>query len=144
MTCAQPAALLIELSPQTALPPDLRSSAFALTAHYSLRTTRFRLISSPRVQSRAIHRFIAPSADEGYAELAVKSFRCRFYANSRSKSFIYRFYAFGPGCRVQPGPVSIHATLAVDYFAARSLDAEEKLLDNTVTQYEQGLVGLCT
>ena len=35
--------------------------------------------------------------------------------------------------------LSMHATLAVDYFAARTLDAEEKLLRDTVTQYEQAL-----
>jgi NodT family efflux transporter outer membrane factor (OMF) lipoprotein len=33
--------------------------------------------------------------------------------------------------------LSMHATLAIDYFAARSLDAEEKLLQDTVAQYEQ-------
>jgi NodT family efflux transporter outer membrane factor (OMF) lipoprotein len=31
----------------------------------------------------------------------------------------------------------MHAALAVDYFAARTLDAEEKLLQDTVTQYQQ-------
>ena len=35
--------------------------------------------------------------------------------------------------------LSLHADLAVDYFAARSLDAEEKLLQDTVAQYEQAL-----
>jgi NodT family efflux transporter outer membrane factor (OMF) lipoprotein len=35
--------------------------------------------------------------------------------------------------------LSMHATLAVDYFAARSLDGEEKLLQDTVKQYEQAL-----
>ena len=35
--------------------------------------------------------------------------------------------------------LSMHANLAVDYFAARTLDAEEKLLQNTVAQYEQAL-----
>ena len=35
--------------------------------------------------------------------------------------------------------LTMHATLAVDYFAARALDAEEKLLRDTVTQYEQAL-----
>lgn len=33
--------------------------------------------------------------------------------------------------------LSMHADLAVDYFAARTLDAEEKLLRDTVAQYEQ-------
>jgi len=33
--------------------------------------------------------------------------------------------------------LSMHAALAVDYFAARSLDAEEKLLQDTVAQYVQ-------
>src|SRR4029077_18114369 len=35
--------------------------------------------------------------------------------------------------------LSLHADLAVDYFQARSLDAQEQLLNNTVTQYEQAL-----
>jgi NodT family efflux transporter outer membrane factor (OMF) lipoprotein len=33
--------------------------------------------------------------------------------------------------------LSMHATLAIDYFAARSLDAEQKLLQDTVAQYQQ-------
>jgi NodT family efflux transporter outer membrane factor (OMF) lipoprotein len=35
--------------------------------------------------------------------------------------------------------LSMHASLAEDYFAARTLDAEEKLLRDTVGQYEQAL-----
>ena len=35
--------------------------------------------------------------------------------------------------------LSMHSALAVDYFAARTLDAEEKLLQDTVTQYQQAL-----
>jgi NodT family efflux transporter outer membrane factor (OMF) lipoprotein len=35
--------------------------------------------------------------------------------------------------------LSMHADLAIDYFLARSLDAEEQLLSSTVTQYEQAL-----
>jgi NodT family efflux transporter outer membrane factor (OMF) lipoprotein len=35
--------------------------------------------------------------------------------------------------------LSMHANLAFDYFAARSLDAEEKLLQDTVGQYENAL-----
>lgn len=35
--------------------------------------------------------------------------------------------------------LTMHATLAVNYFAARALDTEEKLLNDTVVQYEQAL-----
>lgn len=35
--------------------------------------------------------------------------------------------------------LSIHADLAVDYFQARSLDAEEQLLNSTVVQYQEAL-----
>jgi NodT family efflux transporter outer membrane factor (OMF) lipoprotein len=35
--------------------------------------------------------------------------------------------------------LSMHADLAIDYFLARSLDAEQQLLNSTVTQYEQAL-----
>ena len=35
--------------------------------------------------------------------------------------------------------LTMHADLAVDYFAARTLDAEAKLLADTVTQYQQAL-----
>jgi NodT family efflux transporter outer membrane factor (OMF) lipoprotein len=35
--------------------------------------------------------------------------------------------------------LSMHADLALDYFQARSLDAEEQLLNSTVTQYQQAL-----
>jgi NodT family efflux transporter outer membrane factor (OMF) lipoprotein len=35
--------------------------------------------------------------------------------------------------------LTMHADLAIDYFAVRTLDAEEKLLQDTVAQYEQAL-----
>src|SRR5258708_17089543 len=35
--------------------------------------------------------------------------------------------------------LSMHAQLALDYFQARTLDAEDQLLNSTVTQYEQEL-----
>src|ERR1019366_3394120 len=35
--------------------------------------------------------------------------------------------------------LSMHADLAIDYFRARSLDAEEQLLNSTVKDYEQAL-----
>jgi NodT family efflux transporter outer membrane factor (OMF) lipoprotein len=35
--------------------------------------------------------------------------------------------------------LTLHADLAIDYFAARTLDAEQKLLQDTVVQYQQAL-----
>ncbi len=35
--------------------------------------------------------------------------------------------------------LTMHADLAIDYYAARTLDAEEKLLQDTVAQYQQAL-----
>src|ERR1700689_2550109 len=35
--------------------------------------------------------------------------------------------------------LSMHADLALDYFQARSLDAQEQLLNSTVTEYEQAI-----
>ena len=35
--------------------------------------------------------------------------------------------------------LTLHADLAIDYFAARTLDAEEKILQDTVAQYQQAL-----
>jgi hypothetical protein len=32
--------------------------------------------------------------------------------------------------------LSMHSALAIDYFTARTLDAEEKLLRDTVAQYQ--------
>ena len=49
----------------------------------------------------------------------------------------YREQAQASGADLAVINLSMHATLAVDYFAARTLDAEEKLLKDTVAQYEQ-------
>ena len=35
--------------------------------------------------------------------------------------------------------LSMHAELALDYYQARTLDAEEQLLNSTVSQYQQAL-----
>lgn len=57
---------------------------------------------------------------------------------SRNVEF-YREQAQASAADLAVVNLSMHADLAVDYFAARSLDAEEKLLRDTVAQYEQAL-----
>ncbi len=48
----------------------------------------------------------------------------------------YRAQAQASAADLAAVNLSMHANLAFDYFAARSLDAEEKLLQDTVVQYE--------
>jgi NodT family efflux transporter outer membrane factor (OMF) lipoprotein len=52
---------------------------------------------------------------------------------------LYRTEAQASAADLAVVNLTIHADLAVDYFAARSLDAEEKILRDTVVQYEQAL-----
>ncbi len=51
----------------------------------------------------------------------------------------YRAQAQASAADLAVVSLSMHADVAVDYFAARTLDAEEKLLQDTVAQYEQAL-----
>ena len=51
----------------------------------------------------------------------------------------YRAQAQASSADLAVVSLSMHADLAVDYFAARTLDAEEKLLQDNVSQYEQAL-----
>jgi NodT family efflux transporter outer membrane factor (OMF) lipoprotein len=52
---------------------------------------------------------------------------------------LYREQAQASAADLAVVNLTMHADLAVDYFAARSLDAEEKILHDTVGQYEQAL-----
>jgi NodT family efflux transporter outer membrane factor (OMF) lipoprotein len=51
----------------------------------------------------------------------------------------YRAQAQASAADLAAVNLSMHANLAFDYFAARSLDAEEKLLQDTVVQYQNAL-----
>ena len=52
---------------------------------------------------------------------------------------LYRAQAQASAADLAVVNLTMHGDLAVDYFAARSLDAEEKILRDTVAQYEQAL-----
>jgi NodT family efflux transporter outer membrane factor (OMF) lipoprotein len=52
---------------------------------------------------------------------------------------LYRAEAQASAADLAVVNLTMHADLAVDYFGARSLDAEEKILRDTVGQYEQAL-----
>jgi NodT family efflux transporter outer membrane factor (OMF) lipoprotein len=52
---------------------------------------------------------------------------------------LYREQAQASAADLAVVNLTMHADLAVDYFGARSLDAEEKILRDTVAQYEQAL-----
>lgn len=51
----------------------------------------------------------------------------------------YREQAQASAADVAVVSLTMHAELAIDYFAARALDTEEKLLQDTVTQYQSAL-----
>lgn len=52
---------------------------------------------------------------------------------------LYRTQAQASAADLAVVNLTMHADLAVDYFAARSLDAEQKILRDTVVQYQQAL-----
>jgi NodT family efflux transporter outer membrane factor (OMF) lipoprotein len=67
------------------------------------------------------------------------SYQADVWGRVRKTVESYREQAQASAADLATVNLSIHADLAVDYFQARSLDAEVQLLNTTVTQYEQAL-----
>jgi NodT family efflux transporter outer membrane factor (OMF) lipoprotein len=67
------------------------------------------------------------------------SYQADVWGRVRKTVESYREQAQASAADLATVNLSMHADLAVDYFQARSLDAEEQLLNTTVTQYEQAL-----
>lgn len=67
------------------------------------------------------------------------SYQADVWGRVRQTVESYRAQAQASAADLETVNLSMHADLAVNYFAARSLDAEEQLLRTTVTQYEQAL-----
>jgi NodT family efflux transporter outer membrane factor (OMF) lipoprotein len=67
------------------------------------------------------------------------SYQADVWGRVRKNVESYREQAQAGAADLATVNLSMHADLAVDYFQARSLDAEEQLLNSTVKQYEQAL-----
>jgi NodT family efflux transporter outer membrane factor (OMF) lipoprotein len=67
------------------------------------------------------------------------SYEADVWGRVRKNVESYREQAQASAADLATVNLSMHADLAIDYFQARSLDAEEQLLNSTVTQYEEAL-----
>ena len=67
------------------------------------------------------------------------SYQADVWGRVRKNVESYREQAQASAADLATVNLSMHADLAVDYFQARSLDAEEELLNSTVKEYEQAL-----
>jgi NodT family efflux transporter outer membrane factor (OMF) lipoprotein len=67
------------------------------------------------------------------------SYQADVWGRVRKNVESYREQAQASAADLATINLSMHADLALDYFQARSLDAEEQLLNSTVKQYEQAL-----
>ncbi len=67
------------------------------------------------------------------------SYQADVWGRIRKNVESYREQAQASAADLATVNLSMHADLALDYFQARSLDAEEQLLNSTVKQYEQAL-----
>ena len=67
------------------------------------------------------------------------SYQADVWGRVRKNVESYREQAQASAADLATVNLSMHADLAIDYFQARSLDAQEQLLNSTVKQYEQAL-----
>lgn len=67
------------------------------------------------------------------------SYQADVWGRVRKTAESYREQAQASEADLATVNLSMHADLAIDYFQARSLDAQEQLLNSTVKQYEQAL-----
>jgi len=67
------------------------------------------------------------------------SYQADVWGRVRKTVESYREQAQASAADLATVNLSMHADLAIDYFQARSLDAEEQLLNSTVKDYEQAL-----
>jgi NodT family efflux transporter outer membrane factor (OMF) lipoprotein len=67
------------------------------------------------------------------------SYQADVWGRVRKNVESYREQAQASAADLATINLSLHADLAIDYFQARSLDAQEQLLNSTVTDYEQAL-----
>jgi len=67
------------------------------------------------------------------------SYQADVWGRVRKNVESYREQAQASAADLATVNLSMHADLAIDYFQARSLDAQEQLLNSTVQQYEQAL-----
>jgi NodT family efflux transporter outer membrane factor (OMF) lipoprotein len=67
------------------------------------------------------------------------SYQADVWGRVRKNVESYREQAQASAADLATVNLSMHSDLAVDYFQARSLDAEEQLLNSTVKEYEQAL-----
>lgn len=67
------------------------------------------------------------------------SYQVDVWGRVRKNVESYREQAQASAADLATVNLSMHADLAIDYFQARSLDAQEQLLNSTVKQYEQAL-----
>src|SRR6267378_3092880 len=67
------------------------------------------------------------------------SYQVDVWGRVRKNVESYREQAQASAADLATVTLSMHADLAIDYFQARSLDAQEQLLNSTAKQYEQAL-----